>query len=147
MTIEFPTAITGVTILATQDEAGEWVWSGGSVGPFNQDRASAFFASLVPDGYAAPPPSPPPATVPQTITNAQCRVMLLNTPNPANSTQTLFDVVDAAMKAAGGAELQFWEYANEIDRNGALVSSMISRLGLTSAQVDQMFIQAAALTL
>jgi hypothetical protein len=91
-------------------------------------------------------PAPVPY-VPLSVTNAQARAILLSTPAPGGG--SLFDVVDAALRADTSLEgrigLAFWEYANQIDRNGALVTRLGAVLGLTSAQIDAMFIQASGL--
>lgn len=39
-----------------------------------------------------------------------------------------------------------WEYGNFADRNSAAINSLAVALGLTSEQVDQMFIDANNLT-
>lgn len=80
----------------------------------------------------------PPEPVPAEVTMFQARAVLLQA--------GLFDAVDAAMKALGpkSVELQAWEYANHFTRHGALVTAMAAQLGLTDAQLDDMF-RAAAL--
>jgi hypothetical protein len=89
---------------------------------------------------APPPVEPPPAPVPSFVTNAQARVILLRTPSGPG--RTLFDDVDAACHSIGGETLAFWDYANEITRNGQLVRNLAAQLGLTDAQLDELFRQA-----
>ncbi len=100
------------------------------------------------DGTSWTAPVPPGAIVPASITNFQCRAILLATPNPANTAQTLFDLVDGQITAMAKTTdaYQAWEYANDVTRNGALVLQMTAALGLTSAQVDAMFIAASAIS-
>lgn len=82
---------------------------------------------------AQPPPRMP---VPQEVTNFQARAALMQA--------GLFQAVDDALRAAGGAAWQAWEYANVFTRGGTLVNGMAAQLGLTDAQLDDLF-RAAAL--
>lgn len=84
---------------------------------------------------ALPPPSPPP--VPQVVTPRQARLALL--------AAGLLDDVNAAIAAAGTQAQIDWDYALEIRRDNALIASMAGGLGLTSAQIDDLFRAAAAL--
>lgn len=79
-----------------------------------------------------------PGYVPPSVTIAQARVAIRRA--------GLFGAVDAACKAAGGEVLDAWEYSNTVSRDSALVASMSASLALTSAQVDALFTQAAAIT-
>ena len=78
-----------------------------------------------------------PAPVPAEVTMFQARAVLLQA--------GLFDAVNDAMFALGPKAVAFqaWEYANTMSRTGALVSAMAAQLGLTGAQVDDMFRAAA----
>ncbi|MGA1860316.1 hypothetical protein VH569_30400 [Azospirillum sp. 11R-A] len=82
---------------------------------------------------AAKPP------VPVTVTNFQARAALL--------AAGLFDQVNDALLAlpANSTARQAWEYANELTRNGTLVNSMAETLGLTSAQLNDLFRQAVTI--
>lgn len=84
-----------------------------------------------------PEPEPGLPPVPTSVTNAQARAALLDA--------GLFDAVDAALKEQGGVALQFWEYANTVNRNGQLVTGLGASLGLTEAQIDDLFRTAAAI--
>ena len=78
---------------------------------------------------------PPPARfVPGTVTNFQCRAVLMR--------HGLFDQVDTMVRALGGVAFQAWEYANDVSRNGPLVLSLASALGFTAEQTDDLFIEA-----
>ena len=57
----------------------------------------------------------------------------------------LLDQVNTALNAAGGASLITWEYASQIQRTDPLIASIGTALGLTQAQIDALFIAAAAL--
>lgn len=85
--------------------------------------------------------------VPPAITNVQARATLLQMPSATGQAgRSLFDDVDDAMHAAGGLELQFWEYANELYRDSDLVRRMGGQLGLTDSQMNQFFIAAGAVS-
>lgn len=84
--------------------------------------------------------------VPQQVSLFQARAMLMNVPSSTPG-RTLFDEVDDAMKAQGGVALQAWEYATVVLRNGPLVSSLAAMLGISEAAMDEMFIQAAQITI
>jgi len=78
-----------------------------------------------------------PGYVPQSILLWQCRATLAGIGK--------LDTVDAAVKQLGGAAPAAWEYSPTVSRNSPLVAQMAGLLGLTSQQVDQLFIDAATL--
>ena len=98
------------------------------------------------DAWSAWTPStplvPPGSTVPPEITNFQARAVLMGMPGSAEG-RTLFEDVDDTLRAMGGTAWQAWEYANTITRNGVLVQQMAAQFGLTDANLDEMFRQAA----
>lgn len=53
--------------------------------------------------------------------------------------------VESAIQQAGDAAKIEWEYAQELRRDHPLVSAMGSALGLSAAELDQLFVQAATL--
>ena len=76
--------------------------------------------------------------MPRVVTNFQARAALMQA--------DLFETVNAAVM--GGTDAlakQAWEYANEITRDGVLVNSLGTGLGLTSQQLDDLFRTAAAI--
>jgi len=85
---------------------------------------------------------PLPVPVPASITMRQCRLQLL--------TIGMLDDVDAAINAIPdegqrrAAQIE-WEYAAEVWRTSAWVTNLGAALGLTEAQLDDLFIQAATL--
>jgi hypothetical protein len=79
-----------------------------------------------------PDPEPDPGPVPAEVTNFQARAALIGA--------DLFDAVDTAIRGSGNAvAVQAWDYANVITRRGALVAAMAGQLGLTDAQLDDLF--------
>ncbi len=87
------------------------------------------------DLFAAPVTKP--AAVPEHVTMAQARLALLQS--------GLLSQVEAAVVAAGEAAKIQWEYSTVVRRNSDLVLALSAGLGLTSAQLDDLFRLAATL--
>jgi hypothetical protein len=86
------------------------------------------------------PPSVP-SIVPQSVTMRQARLALEGVGK--------LDDVDAAIAALSlptrkMAQIE-WEYSNEVQRSNGIVSQLGPALGLTEAQIDALFVAAAAL--
>ena len=102
---------------------------------FDIERLSEY---RVVEGQAVLPP-PPPVT---TITMRQARLALLRA--------GLLDDVDAAIAAIPdetqrhAARIE-WEYASIVERNSALIKQLTPALGVTEAQMDELFATAAGL--
>ncbi len=79
----------------------------------------------------------PPPVVPDVITPRQCRIMLAH--------HGLLSKVEAAVSNMDEATRITWEYAIEFQRNDPLLLAVAEGLGLSSEQLDQMFIAAASL--
>lgn len=79
----------------------------------------------------------PTVVVPQSVTMRQARLQLL----------AIGKLTDVETAVAGmGAEAQIaWDYSSMVGRNHALVAPMQALLGYTEAQMDELFIAAAAL--
>jgi hypothetical protein len=80
---------------------------------------------------------PPPSTVPQSVTPRQARLALLNA--------GLLDEVQATVDAIGGATQISWDYATEVNRSDPLITTLSTTLSITDAQMDALFVAAAAL--
>lgn len=75
------------------------------------------------------------APIPQQVPMWAVRTVLQN--------DGLFDQADALVKASTDNALKnVWEYGNFADRNSNAIATLSAALGLTSEQVDQMFIDA-----
>lgn len=85
------------------------------------------------------------AVTPVAVTLFQIRAALHALPGKADPNTTLFDEVDAAVKALGGVALQAWEYAHEVTRNGATVAQVAGAFGISDAELDELFISAAGI--
>lgn len=84
---------------------------------------------------------PPLPTIPQSITPRQGKLALLDA--------GMYSAVTAAIEAMGGgagirAKIT-WESATEFRRNDPVLCSLAASLGLTDAQIDQLFIHGATL--
>ena len=83
----------------------------------------------------------PPAPVPQSVTMRQARLALLGAGKLA-AVESAIDALPEPQKTAARIE---WEYSNELHRNRELVQALAPALGLTSEQLDTLFITASAL--
>lgn len=105
---------------------------------FNPATAGCFWRA---DHWEIVPGEAPSDPVPQTVTMRQARLALLGA--------DLLAQVNAAVANIPGAEGDAvrieWEFSSTVERNRPLVLSLIAALGLTDAQLDDLFRQAAAL--
>ena len=74
--------------------------------------------------------------VPQSITPLQAKLQLLKL--------GLLDEVEALVTGDRTAQL-YWEYASVVERDNAVLLLMANSIGLTSEQVDEMFMEASKL--
>ena len=86
-------------------------------------------------GYSQPPA--PPAPVPTSVSIRQARLALL--------AAGLLDDVEAAIKSAGHAAEIEWEYAADVRRDHPMIATIQQAQGLSDAQVDTLFTEAARL--
>lgn len=76
--------------------------------------------------------------VPQSVTMRQARLAIHNAGLSFNVEQAIANVNDEATRIT-------WDYAQEVKRNDPYVASIGAAMGLTDEQIDNLFIQAAAL--
>ncbi len=87
-----------------------------------------------------------PTPIPESVTNAQARALLMQTPSPVNQDKMLFDDIDAYCKGQGGIMLMAWDWVNEFTRDGTMVQQVLKgHFGMTDSQIDQMFISASSI--
>lgn len=77
-----------------------------------------------------------PKVVPQAITPLQAKLQLLKL--------GLLDEVEALVTGDRTSQL-YWEYASVVERDNAVLLLMANSIGLTSEQVDEMFMEASKL--
>ena len=75
--------------------------------------------------------------VPQQVTMRQARLELLK--------RALLDDVEVVIAAAGRAAQLEWEYAAVVDRSNPAVAAVQQQQGMTDAQIDDLFREAAKL--
>ena len=75
--------------------------------------------------------------VPEVVSMRQARLSLL--------AADLLDDVTMAIKSADRAAQIEWEFASEVRRDSALVTTMAEKLGITVEQLDQLFVAAATM--
>ena len=76
------------------------------------------------------------ALVPNSITPRQARLKLLEA--------VLLDNLEAIITTNRAWQIE-WEYATEVNRDSPLINAVAVQAGLTSEQIDQMFIEASKL--
>lgn len=77
------------------------------------------------------------ARIPRTVTMRQARLALLQS--------GLLGQVNAAVNAADEATKITWEFSSEVHRDHPFVATLTAALGLTEAQLDNIFTLAASL--
>jgi hypothetical protein len=94
------------------------------------------------NGVYVPPPAPPTpiAPVPKSVTPKQARLAL--------SAAGLLTQVNAMVRVAPEATQIAWDYGLSVDRNDPMLLTLVSQITppMTDAQVDQLFVEAAAIT-
>lgn len=90
------------------------------------------------DGALVPPQAPG-QPVPQSVSMFQARTALRRA--------GLLAAVEAAVAASADPEIQdAWEYGTELHRASRTVAALAAQIGLTDAQVDDLFRVAATIT-
>jgi hypothetical protein len=82
-----------------------------------------------------------PVVVPESVTMRQARLALLGAGKLA-LVDAAIDGMPEPQKSAARIE---WEYSNEVQRNNSFVSALGPALGMTSTQIDGLFVAAAKL--
>lgn len=91
--------------------------------------------------FSAPVVVPPATVIPRSVTMRQARLALLG----AGLLPNVDDAVAAMTGVKGMAAKIEWEYSSEVNRDKDLVQGLALALGLSEAQLDELFEQAAAL--
>ena len=104
--------------------------------PANADR-QRYTQWLASGGVPLPPDPPAPTAAPTSVTMRQARLELLK--------RGLLDDVEAVIAAAGRAAQIEWEYAAVVERSNPAVAIVQAQQGLTDAQIDDLFREAAKL--
>lgn len=113
--------------IVIRDRDGEFLWP-------NKDGWAEYLAWLK-NGNKPKGATTPPAPVPLSVPLWAARTILQQNNLLAPATSAVNASPDIALK-------NVWEYGNFINRNSPAIQSLATALGLTSAQVDEMFIAA-----
>lgn len=95
-------------------------------------------SNLIVVDNGAPAAVPP---VPQVVTMRQARLAL----NAAGLLASVNSTIASMPGAVGEAARIEWEFSSTVERHKPLVVALTPSLGLTNAQIDQLFITAATL--
>jgi hypothetical protein len=117
-------------------------WMGRTATPppvYDRATQSAFFRDGVWEVETAQPPAQP---VPQSVTMRQARLALLGAGLLDDIEEAIASIPDPVQRRAAQIE---WEYATIVERNSALIQQLAPALGMTEAQMDELFATAAAL--
>lgn len=93
------------------------------------------------DTITWPEPPAPPVPVPQSVTMRQARLAL----HAAGLLSSVDDAIASMQEPAKTAALIEWEYASAVERSAGLVPAMAAALGMSEADIDDLFIAAATL--
>jgi len=93
------------------------------------------------DTITWPEPPAPPVPVPQSVTMRQAR-LALHAAGLLSSVDAAIASMQEPQKTAAQIE---WEYASAVERNAGLVPAMAAALGMSEADIDDLFITAATL--
>ncbi len=109
--------------------------------PTEAESVAALAESLGLESYTYVAPAPPAPKVPSVIANWRAQAVL--------SIAGILPAVDAALDSlpepSRTIALAAWNGGAEVHRNGPTVAAAIAALGLSDAEVDAMFLQAASL--
>ncbi|KAB2906624.1 MAG: hypothetical protein F9K35_00670 [Burkholderiaceae bacterium] len=94
------------------------------------------------EGNVPDPADPPPLIVPTAVTMRQARLALLGAGLLDDVGPAIAAIPDASTRRE--AEIE-WGFSNELQRGNPFVAQLGVALGLTSEQVDSLFIQAKSL--
>lgn len=84
---------------------------------------------------------PTPVSIPQAVTMRQARLALL----AAGKLALIAPAIAAMPEPQQSAANIEWEYSNEVQRNNSFVGMLGAALGMTSTELDALFVAAAAL--
>lgn len=93
------------------------------------------------DGATLSAPEAPATPAPQSVTMRQARLALFG----INKLSDVDSIIAAMPSPQKDAALIEWEYSSEVWRNKPLVQALGPALGMTEAEIDALFIQAATL--
>jgi len=137
----------GKTCTVTHYDDGTWSGCGLTVTAATADAAASAFQLFTVAGDTAPLPTVPLAQQIASVPMWQVKVALANQPSISGvAGKTLLDDANSAVAAASVATQLAWSNAANVQRNSPTLAAMSAVLGLSSAQVDQLYIAASQVT-
>jgi hypothetical protein len=122
--------------LIVTDNPAEWMGVTTAAPPaFNAQKQGCFWRD---EAWEIVDPVPEPVPVPKSVTRFKAIAALYNA--------GLLTAIEAAVTAAGGLTKIAWDEAQEFERSSPTIAALQGALGLTDAQIDDLFITAATLT-
>lgn len=117
----------------------DWMLHAGVAAPnYNRQSSGCFWRN---GAWEVVISVPEPAPVPQSVTMRQARLALLAAGRLADVNAAI-----ASMPGADGEAARIeWEFSGSVERNRPLALSLATSLGMTPANLDDLFRQAAAL--
>ncbi|PPQ31927.1 hypothetical protein [Rhodopila globiformis] len=91
-------------------------------------------------------PTSTPATVVNSVAAWQGKIVLISMPSAVNAGKTLYDDASAWIATQSTALQIAWANAPTWTRDGTMIPLVAAGIGLTDAQVDQMFLTASAIS-
>jgi hypothetical protein len=113
-------------IIVTEEQADDWVH---------------FRANAARDGLEETLPAAPPPPTPEQVTMRQARLALLG----AGLLDRISPAIDALPSPQKEVARIEWDYSSTVVRSRPLVAMLGQQLGMTDAQLDQLFVTAAGL--
>ncbi len=129
MSVTFNTREKKITVASESGFAQDYFDSESYLTDFPDREADCYVFTHVPPITAT--------IVPQVITMRQAKLVLL--------VAGLLDTVNTVVASAGQATQIEWEYAAEVNRTWPTLVALQSALGLSDAELDNLFIAGAAL--
>ncbi len=112
-----------------------------AVREINIQTGQEIVRDYTPEEFAAIQQSNSIAYVPPSVSMRQARLALLND----GKLQAVINAISEMEGPSGDAARIEWEYSNEVRRNQPLTIALAQVLGLTSEEMDQLFLTAVTL--
>jgi len=127
--------VSTTTVQYTDDQGTIWTVPLGS-----GNRLETLMDAWIAQGNAVVPADPVPVVIPQSVTPFQAKAALLSAGYMPQVNALMADPTTPPMYVLA------WNEASVFNRESPTVLALAAKLGMTSAQLDQLFTQAATIT-